>query len=149
MGTFYRTIRLLENGIKPVYVFDGKPPQMKSSELEKRADRRQEAQKSLEKAEEAGIVAYCYGLNYIYLILSYCFVGDATGIDKFSKRLVKVTSIHTTECKELLKLMGVPFVEVCLTFIYLINMSCASRKVRRSKNYNHTMCDLKLYFYDL
>jgi len=56
MGTFYRTIRLLENGIKPVYVFDGKPPQMKSSELEKRADRRQEAQKSLEKAEEAGIV---------------------------------------------------------------------------------------------
>lgn len=24
MGTFYRTIRLLENGIKPVYVFDGK-----------------------------------------------------------------------------------------------------------------------------
>lgn len=54
MGTFYRTIRLLENGIKPVYVFDGKPPQMKSSELEKRADRRQEAQKALEKAEEAG-----------------------------------------------------------------------------------------------
>ncbi|XP_050546066.1 flap endonuclease 1-like [Daktulosphaira vitifoliae] len=55
MGTFYRTIRLLENGIKPVYVFDGKPPQMKSSELEKRTERRQEAQKALEKAEEAGI----------------------------------------------------------------------------------------------
>uniref|UniRef100_A0A8W7PCW5 XPG N-terminal domain-containing protein n=3 Tax=Anopheles coluzzii TaxID=1518534 RepID=A0A8W7PCW5_ANOCL len=28
MGTFYRTIRLLENGIKPVYVFDGKPPDL-------------------------------------------------------------------------------------------------------------------------
>lgn len=60
MGTFYRTIRLLENGIKPVYVFDGKPPQMKSSELEKRADRRQEAQKSLEKAEEDGIPIKIY-----------------------------------------------------------------------------------------
>ena len=24
MGTFYRTIRMIENGIKPVYVFDGK-----------------------------------------------------------------------------------------------------------------------------
>ncbi|XP_050544421.1 flap endonuclease 1 [Daktulosphaira vitifoliae] len=90
MGTFYRTIRLLENGIKPVYVFDGKPPQMKSSELEKRTERRQEAQKALEKAEEAG---------------------DTTDIDKFSKRLVKVTSVHTSECKELLKLMGVPYIE--------------------------------------
>lgn len=58
MGTFYRTIRLLDNGIKPVYVFDGKPPKMKSSELEKRADKRQEAQKALEKAEELGIHLY-------------------------------------------------------------------------------------------
>ncbi|XP_050433715.1 flap endonuclease 1 [Adelges cooleyi] len=90
MGTFYRTIRLIENGIKPVYVFDGKPPQMKSSELEKRTERREEAQKALEKAEEAG---------------------DTTEIDKFSKRLVKVTSVHTKECKDLLKLMGVPFIE--------------------------------------
>ncbi|GFR74409.1 flap endonuclease 1, partial [Elysia marginata] len=32
MGMFYRTIRMVENGIKPVYVFDGKPPEMKSGE---------------------------------------------------------------------------------------------------------------------
>lgn len=55
MGTFYRTIRLVENGIKPVYVFDGKPPELKSGELSKRAERREEAQKALEKAEEAGM----------------------------------------------------------------------------------------------
>lgn len=54
MGTFYRTIRLLEHGIKPVYVFDGKPPEMKSSELVKRAERREVAQKELDKATEAG-----------------------------------------------------------------------------------------------
>ena len=42
MGTFYRTIRMLENGIKPVYVFDGKPPEMKSDELTKRTERRDE-----------------------------------------------------------------------------------------------------------
>ena len=30
MGFFYRTIRMVENGIKPVYVFDGKPPELKS-----------------------------------------------------------------------------------------------------------------------
>lgn len=45
---------MLENGIKPVYVFDGKPPDMKSGELLKRTERREEAQKALEKATEAG-----------------------------------------------------------------------------------------------
>lgn len=54
MGTFYRTIRLVENGIKPVYVFDGKPPTLKGGELAKRAERREEAQKQLQAAEEAG-----------------------------------------------------------------------------------------------
>ena len=38
-GTFYRTIRLLENGIKPVYVFDGDPPPSKSGELDIRMNR--------------------------------------------------------------------------------------------------------------
>lgn len=75
MGTFYRTIRLVENGIKPVYVFDGKPPQMKSSELDKRASRREEAQKALEKAEEAGITFFkifiCYkGLKHECMSIS-------------------------------------------------------------------------------
>jgi 5'-3' exonuclease len=30
---FYRTLRMMDNGIKPVYVFDGKPPTMKSGEV--------------------------------------------------------------------------------------------------------------------
>lgn len=90
MGMFYRSIRMLENGIKPVYVFDGKPPDMKSGELEKRKERREEAQKALEKAEEAG---------------------DEENIEKFNRRLVKVSRQHNDECKELLKLMGVPFIE--------------------------------------
>lgn len=55
MGFFYRTIRMVDNGIKPVYVFDGKPPTMKSGELAKRKERREEAQKQLEQAEEAGL----------------------------------------------------------------------------------------------
>ncbi|KAF4522516.1 hypothetical protein B566_EDAN002601 [Ephemera danica] len=90
MGTFYRTIRLVENGIKPVFVFDGKPPELKSGELSKRQERRQEAQKALEKAEEAG---------------------DSEQVDKFSRRLVKVTRSHADDCKKLLTLMGVPYVE--------------------------------------
>lgn len=87
---FYRTIRLLENGIKPVYVFDGKPPDLKSDELNKRAERREEAQKQFEKATEAG---------------------DEADMDKFSRRLVRVTKEHAAECKDLLKLMGVPYID--------------------------------------
>ena len=37
---FYRTIKMIENNIKPVYVFDGKPPVLKGGELEKRLLRR-------------------------------------------------------------------------------------------------------------
>lgn len=87
---FYRTIRLLENGIKPVYVFDGKPPELKGGELAKRQERRAEAQENLEKATETG---------------------DAENVDKFTRRLVKVTKEHGEECRKLLKLMGVPYVE--------------------------------------
>lgn len=90
MGTFYRTIRLLEKGIKPVYVFDGKPPDLKGGELAKRAERREEAQKALDKATEAG---------------------DQAEMEKFNRRLVKVTKEHSNEAKELLKLMGVPYID--------------------------------------
>lgn len=90
MGMFYRTIRLIENGIKPVYVFDGKPPSLKGGELAKRAERRAEAQDNLEKATD---------------------VGDTENVDKFSRRLVKVTKEHAEECKKLLGFMGVPFVD--------------------------------------
>ena len=47
-GMFNRTIRLMENGLKPVYVFDGKAPTMKGGELAKRTERRQAAKENLE-----------------------------------------------------------------------------------------------------
>lgn len=65
MGTFYRTIRLIEQGIKPVYVFDGKPPNLKGGELAKRAERRDEAQKLLQAAEEAGK----FNFNFLVLLI--------------------------------------------------------------------------------
>jgi len=90
VGMFYRTIRMVENGIKPVYVFDGKPPELKSGELEKRKELREKAEADLKKAEEAGV---------------------AEDVEKFNKRLVRVTSKHNEEAKKLLKLMGIPYVE--------------------------------------
>ncbi|KAJ2958236.1 hypothetical protein NQZ79_g6147 [Umbelopsis isabellina] len=90
MGMFYRTIRMVDNGIKPVYVFDGKPPTMKSGELALRLERRKEAEKNIEEAKE---------------------VGTSDDVNKFTRRTVKVTKEHNDECKRLLKCMGIPYVE--------------------------------------
>jgi flap endonuclease-1 len=38
--------------------------------------------------------------------------GDAEQVDKFNRRLVKVTKHHADECKQLLTLMGIPYIEV-------------------------------------
>jgi flap endonuclease-1 len=89
MGLFYRTIRMAENGIKVLYCFDGKPPDMKSSELAKRGEKRAEAISAVEAATEAG---------------------DVENIQKFEKRTVKVTKEHNQECQKLLGLMGIPYV---------------------------------------
>ncbi|KAF7327502.1 Flap endonuclease 1 [Mycena kentingensis (nom. inval.)] len=89
MGFFYRTIRIVENGIKPAYVFDGKPPDLKKGVLSKRFEKREEAKEGGEEAKE---------------------VGTAEDVDKFSRRQVKVTREHNEECRRLLKLMGIPVI---------------------------------------
>ncbi|XP_042410161.1 flap endonuclease 1-A-like [Zingiber officinale] len=87
---FNRTIRLLEAGIKPVYVFDGQPPELKKQELAKRYLKRKDATNDLNTTIETG---------------------DLEGIEKYSKRTVKVTKQHNEDCKCLLRLMGVPTIE--------------------------------------
>ncbi|KAK9064279.1 hypothetical protein SSX86_015659 [Deinandra increscens subsp. villosa] len=89
-GMFNRTIRLLESGLKPVYVFDGAPPDLKKQELAKRYSRREDATAGLDEAIQAG---------------------NKEDIEKFSKRTVKVTKQHNEDCKKLLRLMGVPVIE--------------------------------------
>ena len=53
-GIFYRTIQFLENGIKPVWVFDGRPPEMKSKETDKRNESKEKAAEERKKAEDVG-----------------------------------------------------------------------------------------------
>nr|KAJ0196369.1 hypothetical protein LSAT_V11C700351830 [Lactuca sativa] len=89
-GMFNRTIRLLESGLKPVYVFDGAPPDLKKQELAKRYSRREDATAELDEAIKSG---------------------NKEDIEKFSKRTVKVTRQHNEDCKKLLRLMGVPVIE--------------------------------------
>ena len=54
VGIFHRTIMFMEHGIKPIWVFDGKAPDMKEDELEKRKQLKEEAEAERKKAEEAG-----------------------------------------------------------------------------------------------
>ena len=111
MGLFYRTMRMLEQGIKPVYVFDGRPPEEKSKELAKRGERRQESEKGHAEAHEAG---------------------DQAAIEKFAKRTVKVTPKHNEECQQLLSLMGVPFIQV--RFVVCIHNLINGRHRERRKH---------------
>ncbi|RHZ70544.1 Elongation of fatty acids protein 2 [Aspergillus turcosus] len=90
MGMFYRTLRMVDNGIKPLYVFDGAPPKLKSGELAKRTARKAEATEAHEEAKETG---------------------TAEDVEKFSRRTVRVTREHNAECKKLLKLMGIPYID--------------------------------------
>merc|ERR1719437_379809 len=80
----------MENGIKPVYVFDGKPPELKLGELAQRRAKREEAQKNLAEAQEKG---------------------DEEQIQKNTKMTTRVTKEQNEETKTLLRLMGVPVVE--------------------------------------
>lgn len=61
-------------------------------QLNKRRERREDAEKDLAAAKEEG---------------------DQENIDKFNRRLVKVTKQHNEDCKKLLRLMGIPYVDVC------------------------------------
>eukprot|EP01056_Protomagalhaensia_sp_Gyna25_P003111 Protomagalhaensia_sp_Gyna_25__3110@NODE_284_length_4045_cov_39_042936_g218_i0_p1_GENE_NODE_284_length_4045_cov_39_042936_g218_i0NODE_284_length_4045_cov_39_042936_g218_i0_p1_ORF_typecomplete_len390_score77_29XPG_I/PF00867_18/1_5e30XPG_N/PF00752_17/5_9e285_3_exonuc/PF01367_20/0_0001XPG_I_2/PF12813_7/0_00335_3_exonuc_N/PF02739_16/0_0047DUF4142/PF13628_6/0_16DUF4142/PF13628_6/1_6e03_NODE_284_length_4045_cov_39_042936_g218_i07881957 len=89
-GMFTRAIRIMELGMKPVYVFDGKPPTLKSGELAKRSERKALAEAGMEDAKERG---------------------DVEAVKKHAGRMVKVTKQHNEDVKRLLKLMGIPIVE--------------------------------------
>ncbi|KAJ1893803.1 Elongation of fatty acids protein 2 [Coemansia sp. IMI 209127] len=89
IGLLYRTANMMETGLKPVYVFDGKPPVMKGGELAKRREKRAKAEEELKAAEEEGNQEEMY---------------------KQMKRLTKVTPEINEQAKRLLKLMGVPYV---------------------------------------
>jgi flap endonuclease-1 len=89
-GLFYRNISLLQDGIKPVYVFDGKPPELKTKEIEKRREAKREAQAKYENAKK---------------------INDTDSMRKYSSQFVKVTDEIVAESKALLGALGIPVVQ--------------------------------------
>lgn len=88
-GMFNRTSRFLSEGLKPIFVFDGKAPNMKSGELEKRREKRRKAEEELKKAADED---------------------NKEEMDKHSKRLARAGRKENEDCKRLLRLMGVPVI---------------------------------------
>ncbi len=89
-GIFYRNARLLENGIRPIYVFDGKPPDEKRDVLIERGERKKEAEAAWKAALEKG---------------------NLEEARKHAQATSRLTSKMVSECKELLECMGIPVVE--------------------------------------
>jgi len=87
-GMMSRCLRLLEAQIKPIYVFDGKPPEAKAGELAERKEAKAAAEVELKEAVERG---------------------DTEAVAKLSKRTVKVTSQHSEDVMKLFGLMGIPY----------------------------------------
>jgi hypothetical protein len=80
---------MVEYGIKPVYVFDGKPPDLKKDVLAKRFGRREEARAEEEEKKD---------------------IADSETLDQLARRQVRPTREHNAEVQRLLTLMGIPWV---------------------------------------
>ncbi len=89
-GIFYRNIKLLENNIRPVYVFDGQMPDLKQKESSRRRKKREEAKKEWKKLKDEGKISEAYS--------------KATQSSKLTSEMVE-------ESKQLLDAMGLPSVQ--------------------------------------
>jgi flap endonuclease-1 len=90
VGLYHRTIQFMEAGVKPIWVFDGKPPELKSHELEKRKVLKEQAEEQKDKAIEEG---------------------DWERVKQMAGRSIKVTPEMTADAKKLIKLIGCPVIE--------------------------------------
>ncbi|HUV02530.1 MAG TPA: flap endonuclease-1 [Desulfobacteria bacterium] len=88
-GLIYRTTNLIEKGIRPVFVFDGKPSELKAEVIRARSERRAEASR---KWEEAKVLAPEEALKY-------------------AKASSRISDTIVADAKTLLTYLGIPCVQ--------------------------------------
>ena len=89
-GLFFRTINLLKVGIKPIFVYDGRPPELKKATIEEREERRSEAAKLYEQALAEGRIEEA---------------------QKYAKQAATLNEFIIESSKKLLTLMGLPVIQ--------------------------------------
>ncbi|MHA1292773.1 MAG: flap endonuclease-1 [Promethearchaeota archaeon] len=89
-GLFYRNINFIEHDIKPIYVFDGKPSELKLNTIKERKKVKNEAQKKMIKAQE---------------------LEDFKEAKKFAQQTSKLDSNMIEESKKLIQYLGIPIVQ--------------------------------------
>jgi flap endonuclease-1 len=89
-GLLYRNINFLSLGIKPVYVFDGKPPSLKTAEIERRKQIKKDATVKYEKAIAEGNIE------------------DAR---KFAQQTTSMKDGMVKESKQILSYFGIPYID--------------------------------------
>ncbi len=89
-GLFYRNVNFLSLGIKPVYVFDGKPPSLKSAEIERRKQIKKDATIKYEKALSEG---------------------KYDEAKKFAQQTSILRDEMVEDSKRLLEFFGIPFIQ--------------------------------------
>ncbi len=89
-GIFYRNIKLLCKGLRLVYVFDGKPPELKSKTAKKRKKNRKIAKEKYHNAKKRE---------------------DVSAMKRYSSQLLRLDDEMVKESKELLEAMGIMVVQ--------------------------------------
>ncbi|MCP8317219.1 MAG: flap endonuclease-1, partial [archaeon] len=89
-GLFYRSINLLEKGVKVVYVFDGEPPELKEAEIERRKRIKKEA-----------IVRYEQAIR----------MGRMDEARKYAQMTSQLKDMMVEDAKRLLDYMGIAWVQ--------------------------------------
>ena len=89
-GLFYRTVNLIEIGIKPIYVFDGISPALKSAEIERRRQIKVEAVASYAKAAASG---------------------DKEKMRMYAQVATSMKDYMLNDSKTILELMGLPWIQ--------------------------------------
>lgn len=89
-GILYRNSSMIEKDIKPIYIFDGQAPELKSETQAKRREIRDEAEKIYKDALAKG---------------------DAEKARKFAMRSSKLSPEIIESSKKLLTLMGIPYID--------------------------------------
>jgi flap endonuclease-1 len=89
-GLFYRNMSLLHEGIRLIYVFDGKAPALKYGTQEKRQEIKDEAAEKYNKAVEEE---------------------DIASMGKYARQIVHLDKEKIIESKELLEAMGIAVIQ--------------------------------------